>query len=182
MKLLVASDIHGSIKYAKKLIEIFEREKADQMLLLGDVLYHGPRNDLPEEYNPKEVFELLGQYKEKIWAVRGNCDAEVDEMVLGFDLMSDYRLFHIDGLDIIASHGHIYHPEQMPLHTSPVLFLYGHIHVAVAEKHGNDYIGNPGSISLPKSDTNSYGILENKKWFVKDLEGNIIKDIEIDFQ
>jgi phosphoesterase, MJ0936 family len=182
MKLLVASDIHGSIKYAKKLIEIFERENADQMLLLGDILYHGPRNDLPEEYNPKEAFELLGEYKEKIWAVRGNCDAEVDEMVLGFDLMSDYRLFHIDDLDIIASHGHIYHPAQMPLHTSPVLFLYGHTHVAVAEKQGNDYIGNPGSISLPKSDTNSYGILENKKWFVKDLEGNIIKDIEIDFQ
>ena len=182
MKLLVASDIHGSIKYARKLIEVFEKEKADQILLLGDILYHGPRNDLPEEYNPKEVFLLLSQYKEKIWAVRGNCDAEVDEMVLEFDLMSDYRLFHIDGLDIIASHGHVYHPEHIPLHSTPVLFLYGHTHVAVAERKGNDYIGNPGSISLPKSDTNSYGILENKKWLIKDLDGKVIRHVEIDFQ
>ena len=182
MKVLVVSDIHGSVKYTKKLIEAFHQEEADQILLLGDVLYHGPRNALPEEYNPLEVAELLQEYIDCIWAVRGNCDSEVDEMVLGFDLSADYRLFHIDGMDVIASHGHIYHPDHLPKHRGGVLFLFGHIHIPLAEKREGNYIGNPGSVSLPKGKTNSYGILENKMWIVKDFEGNILDSIKIDFE
>lgn len=181
MKLLVASDIHGSYDYAEKIIKAFHQEKADRLLLLGDFLYHGPRNPLPKGYDPLKVAELLNQYADQIWAVRGNCDSEVDQMVLDFDIMADYLPISINQIDIIASHGHIYNPEHPPKYSRPFLFLFGHIHIPIAEKADFGYIGNPGSASLPKAKTNSYGVLDGNTWMVKDFEGEILESIEIDF-
>ena len=114
MKYLIASDIHGSSYYCEKLLEAFEREQADRLLLLGDLLYHGARNDLPAEYSTKKVFALLNGIKDRILAVRGNCDSEVDQMVLEFPIMADYLLLQEEGLTIFATHGHLYGPENLP--------------------------------------------------------------------
>ena len=114
MKLLIASDIHGSAYYAKKVIESFEKEKADKLLLLGDILYHGPRNDLPFEHNPKEVIALLNPLSDKILCVRGNCEAEVDQMVLDFPCLADYIIVNVDGINIFATHGHIFGENNPP--------------------------------------------------------------------
>gem|GEM_PF-4710837 len=116
MKLLIASDIHGSAYYAKKVVESFEKEKADKLLLLGDILYHGPRNDLPFEHNPKEVIALLNPLSDRILCVRGNCEAEVDQMVLDFPCLADYIIVNVDGINIFATHGHIF-GENNPIET-----------------------------------------------------------------
>lgn len=182
MKYLIASDIHGSITYANKVIEAFEIHQCDEMLLLGDFLYHGPRNDLPEGYAPKQVIPLLNRYRDKIIAVRGNCDAEVDQMVLDFSIMSDYKLIHETGYDLYLSHGHIYAPDKLPVGIkSNDLFIYGHIHVPKHEYHDGIYIINPGSISIPKENSlHSYAVLngdtvcfyddQHEKYFTYDLK------------
>ena len=107
MKWMIASDIHGSAFYCEKMLKAFEREQADKLLLLGDILYHGPRNDLPKGYAPKKVIELLNNIKEKILCVRGNCDAEVDQMVLEFPVLADYMLLFDGTCAIYATHGHV---------------------------------------------------------------------------
>lgn len=182
MKWLIASDIHGSAFYAQKLVEAFDREGADKMLLLGDILYHGPRNDLPKEYNPKKVIPMLNELKDKIVCVRGNCDAEVDQMVLEFSIMADYKMIQVEGLTICATHGHIYNEEKLPDEAFDVL-LCGHTHVPKKTKYteyyrinpdGFYYI-NPGSVSIPKEDSHhGYMILENGKFSWKDFDGNTI--------
>ena len=138
MKLLIASDIHGDIESARILVEAFEREGCDKMLLLGDILYHGPRNDLPGRYAPKEVIALLNVYKEKILAVRGNCDTEVDQMVLEFPILADYALLALDGLSVYATHGHNYNTKTPPPMAEGDILLHGHTHVIRAEKVGNN--------------------------------------------
>ena len=173
MKLLIASDIHGDIESAKILIEAFEREGCDKILLLGDVLYHGPRNDLPGKYAPKEVIALLNEYKDKILAVRGNCDTEVDQMVLEFPILGDYALLSLDGLSIYATHGHNYNTKTPPPLGEGDILLHGHTHVIRAEKFGNNntYI-NPGSVSIPKEGSaHSYMIFEDATFTWKDLDG-----------
>ncbi len=180
MKIMFLSDIHGSLKYAKLGIDKFEEEKADKLVLLGDLMYHGPRNTLPDEYNPKEVADLLNQYKNRILAIRGNCDSEVDQMLLEFPIMSDYAEILLNEYKIFVTHGHIYDKENMPLLNKGDVFIHGHFHLPMAEKLGDIYYLNPGSISLPKENNkNSYGILENNNFIIKDLEGNTIKEIEI---
>ncbi len=180
MKIMFLSDIHGSLKYAKLGINKFEEEKADKLVLLGDLMYHGPRNPLPEEYNPKDVAELLNQYKNKVLAIRGNCDSEVDQMLLEFPIMSDYTEILLNDYKIFATHGHIYDKENMPILNKGDVFIHWHFHLPMAEKLGDVYYLNPGSVSLPKDNNkNSYGILENNKFIIKDLEGNTIKEIEI---
>ncbi len=180
MKIMFLSDIHGSLKYAKLGIGKFEEEKADKLVLLGDLMYHGPRNPLTEEYNPKEVADLLNKYKEKITAIRGNCDSEVDQMLLEFPIMADYTEIILNNFKIFATHGHIYDREKMPLLNKGDIFIHGHFHLPMAEKLGDVYYLNPGSVSLPKDNfKNSYGILEDRLFTIKDLEGNIIKEIEI---
>ena len=179
MKLLIASDIHGDIESTKALIDVFENEKCDKILLLGDVLYHGPRNDLPGRYAPKEVIALLNGYKDKILAVRGNCDTEVDQMVLEFPILADYAILAIDGLTIYATHGHNYNTKTPPPMAKGDILLHGHTHVIRGEKFGDDntYI-NPGSITLPKENCpRSYIIYEGRKFTVCDVDGNVLKTI-----
>ncbi len=180
MKIMFLSDIHGSIKYAKIALEKFKEEKCDKLVILGDVMYHGPRNPLPEDYNPKDVADVLNLYKDKITAVRGNCDSEVDQMLLEFPIMSDYAEILIDNRTVFATHGHIYNKDNMPLLNSRDIFIHGHFHLPMAEVVGEVYYLNPGSITLPKENNrNSYGIMKNDMFEIKDLDGNVIKDIKL---
>ncbi|MDF2504690.1 phosphodiesterase [Clostridium sp.] len=177
-KLFFISDIHGSLYYLKKVLEIYESEKADYIIILGDELYHGPRNPLPKEYNPKAVVQLLNTYKDKIIAVRGNCDSEVDEMVLDYPMMATYSIVLYNGRRLFLTHGHVYDKNKLPNLSSGDAIIYGHTHVPLAEKQNDIFVINPGSISMPKENNpNSYGILENGIFLIKDLEENIIKKI-----
>lgn len=180
MKVFFVSDIHGSYYYAKKAIEKFEEEKADVLVMLGDVLYHGPRNPLPKEYDPASVADLLNQYKNKIIAVRGNCDSEVDQMVLNYPMMGDYHILMMDGYKVFMTHGHLYNKNQMPELNEGDAFIHGHFHLPMADQLKGIYYLNPGSITLPKENNpNSYAIIDNDEFMIKDLEGNIIKRIKL---
>ncbi|MGL5088811.1 MAG: phosphodiesterase [Cetobacterium sp.] len=180
MKIFVISDIHGSSYFLKKALEAYEKEKADYILILGDELYHGPRNYLPQDYNPKEVSEILNKYKQKIIAVRGNCDSEVDQMLLEYPMMSDYTILLMNGKRIFATHGHIYSEEKLPNLSQNDVFIYGHTHLPVAYKKENIFILNPGSITLPKGgNLNSYGIFKGGFFYIKSLLGETIKKIEL---
>lgn len=177
MKIFIASDIHGSSYYCKELLKAFENEKADKILLLGDILYHGPRNDLPKEYCPKEVIALLNPLKDKILCVRGNCDTEVDQMVLEFPVLSDYALLYVDGVTVFATHGHIYSEEKLPPISRGDVLLCGHTHVPKCTEHEDFVYMNPGSVSIPKEDSHhGYMTLENGLFLWKDLQGNILKE------
>lgn len=175
MKLMFVSDIHGSYSAIKRVIDIFEEEKADKLVILGDILYHGPRNPLPEGHNPKEVAILLNQYKDSIIAVRGNCDAEVDQMVLDFDVMSTYTRLYIDGRCFFLTHGHHYDREHLPSLNKGDVFVYGHYHIPVLDEDNGIYIVNPNSVSLPKQGEKGYAIYDNNKITLYNLEKNIIK-------
>ena len=180
MKLLIASDIHGDAESTKVLLDTFKSQGCDKILLLGDVLYHGPRNNLPGKYAPKEVIALLNEYKDKILAVRGNCDTEVDQMVLEFPILADYAMLSLDGLTVYATHGHNYNTKTPPPLASGDILLHGHTHVIRAEKFGNNntYI-NPGSITLPMEDCpRSYVIYEDRKFTFYTIDGEIIKTEE----
>ena len=153
MKLLIASDIHGSAYWCEKLLELQKREQAGRLLLLGDVLYHGPRNDLPRDYAPKAVTAMLTGLAIPVFGVRGNCDAEIDQTVLGFPIMADYSLLLDGPRRIFVTHGHLYTPEEHPALCPGDAFLFGHIHVPVCEERGGVLILNPGSVSIPKENS-----------------------------
>ncbi len=174
MKYLIASDIHGSLKYANELIDAFQREEADKMLLLGDLLYHGPRNDLPEEYNPKGVIELLNKYKSDILCVRGNCDTEVDQMVLDFPIMADYCILTMGKAVVYATHGHVYGENNPPKLGGGEILLCGHTHVPkCVEKDGFIYM-NPGSVSIPKENSHhGYMIWKENTFVWKNMSGAV---------
>ncbi len=162
MKWLIASDLHGSAYYCRQLLAAFAREGADRLLLLGDLLYHGPRNDLPLAYDPKTVTALLNERQKDIMAVRGNCDADIDQAVLQFPILADYALLAGGDRLIFVTHGHLYHLDKLPpLHEGDIL-LHGHTHVPACEtRNGITYL-NPGSLSIPKEDSpHSYMTLEN---------------------
>ena len=171
MKWLIASDIHGSAYYCKKLLERFEQENADKILLLGDILYHGPRNDLPKDYEPKKVIELLNAISDKIICVRGNCEAEVDQMVLDFPIMADYCILDMREHIIYATHGHLFSEEHPPkLHKGDIL-LCGHTHIPKCTEHDTYTYINPGSVSIPKNNSHhGYMILEEGAFSWKDVE------------
>lgn len=173
MKLMFASDIHGSYYYAKKTAEAFEQEHADRLVLLGDLLYHGPRNPLPEDYSPMKVYELLNTMKDKILAVRGNCDSEVDQMVLEFPMMADYAPILADGINIFATHGHLFSEDKLPPLQKNLVIIHGHTHVRVLEKRENYTIINPGSVSLPKDGFQGYTIYENREFVQKAFDGQV---------
>ena len=176
MKWLIASDIHGSEFYCKKVLEAFDREQADRLLLLGDVLYHGPRNDLPKEYAPKKVIALLNERKERILCVRGNCDTEVDQMVLEFPILADYLLIFEKGRRFFITHGHHYNAETPPLLSAGDFLIHGHTHVLTVTPFGDGltYL-NPGSVSLPKENNPpSYMIYEDGKFEIKNFEGTVL--------
>ena len=176
MKLLIASDIHGDYESAEIVINKFNEEKCDKILLLGDILYHGPRNDLPATYAPKKVIALLNEYKDKILTVRGNCDTEVDQMVLEFPILADYALLSLDGLTVFAAHGHHHNTATPPALTEGDILLHGHTHVLKCEEFGNkNYYLNPGSVALPKENNpRTYMIYEDRIFTVKDIAGNTV--------
>ena len=180
MSYLFASDLHGSAYYAEKVIEKFEASGAEKLILLGDILYHGPRNDLPKGHDPKKVFALLNRYADRIIAVRGNCDAEIDQMVLDFPLTADYSHMMIEGKEFFLTHGHIYSPENMPRLPEGDVFVFGHIHLPVAEKKEGVTILNPGSASLPKEgNPNSYALLDGGVFAIRTFDDEVIKSIEV---
>ncbi len=180
MKLMIASDIHGSAYYCNKMIEAYHREKADKLLLLGDILYHGPRNDLPKDYNPKEVIGLLNEISNEILCVRGNCDSEVDQMVLNFPIMADYCILYINNHMVYATHGHIYHPENLPKLKKGDILLNGHTHVPKCTVHEDYIYMNPGSISIPKEESaHGYMIIEDNIFTWKDIEGEVYNKYEL---
>lgn len=181
MKLLIASDIHGSAYYCKMLLDAFRKENADKMLLLGDILYHGPRNDLPKTYAPKEVIAMLNPLKDKIFCVRGNCDTEVDQMVLDFPVLADYAVISLDNKLIYATHGHNYNEEKLPPLSDSDILLCGHTHVPKINKYENYTYINTGSVSIPKENSpHSYVVFENGKFEWKNLDsGEIFMELEL---
>ena len=155
MKLLIASDIHGSAYWCGKLLELAEKEQPDKLVLLGDILYHGPRNDLPREYAPKQVIPMLSAWAEKILCVRGNCEAEVDQMVLPFPCMADYSQLMAGDKTLFLTHGHHYNPGNLPKLTAGDMFFFGHTHVKQDAVVDGIRCLNPGSVSIPKDGSHS---------------------------
>ena len=176
MKLMIASDIHGSAAYCKKLIDAYHTECPDRFLLLGDLLYHGPRNDLPDGYAPKAVIEMLNSLAESLLCVRGNCEAEVDQMVLHFPVLADYAWLEVNGLRIFATHGHLFGRDNPPPLAGGDVLLCGHTHVPACDRFDRFTYVNPGSVSIPKDGSaRSYLILEDRTFFWKTLEGEIYR-------
>lgn len=181
MKFLIASDLHGSACYCEQLLNRWKAEGADRLLLLGDLLYHGPRNDLPRDYAPKRVIELLNPLRDKILCVRGNCEAEVDQMVLEFPVMADYALLEMGGLCVYATHGHVVNTTKpLPFCAGDIL-LHGHTHVPAWEDCGGWWYLNPGSTSIPKSGSrHSYMTFDEGVFLWKDLEtGEVYHELSI---
>lgn len=171
MKFLIASDIHGSAYFCEKLLLAFKKEKADKILLLGDVLYHGPRNDLPRDYQPKKVIKMLNAVKEKILCVRGNCDTEVDQMVLEFPILADYCVIPVGERLLYATHGHKFCPQNLPPLAKGDILINGHTHVPKCVLYDEYICMNCGSVSIPKENSaHSYMVLENGEFIWKNLE------------
>ena len=180
MKLMFASDIHGSAYYCRKMIEAYQAEEAVRLILLGDILYHGPRNDLPKEYAPKEVIAMLNSMKQDICAVRGNCEAEVDQMVLDFPVMADYCVILDKERTIYATHGHIYNETNLPPLKEGDILIHGHTHVLKAEKREHYTLLNQGSVSIPKEgNPPSYAVLEDGHFTIKGFDGTILKELQL---
>lgn len=180
MKYMFASDIHGSAYYCRKLLDAYGQSGASRLILLGDLLYHGPRNDLPEGYAPKEVIAMLNAMKDEIYAVRGNCEAEVDQMVLDFPVMADYAVLALNGLTFYATHGHIYNRENLPPMKAGDILIHGHTHLLAAERCGDGFLLNPGSVSIPKGgNPATYAVLCDTMFRIYDFEGNVVKEISL---
>ena len=180
MKIMIASDIHGSAYYCEKLLSAYREEKADRLLLLGDILYHGPRNDLPKDYAPKKVIQMLNDIKEEILCVRGNCDTEVDQMVLEFPILAEYCILPIGKQMVFATHGHVFNRKNLPMLKAGDILLNGHFHVPACEKEGDIIYMNPGSVSIPKEESeHSYMIMEDETFTWKNLEGNSYRYVSI---
>lgn len=180
MKWLIASDIHGSALYCEKLLNRFHAEDADRILLLGDILYHGPRNNLPGKYAPKDVISMLNPLSDRIFSVRGNCDTEVDQMVLTFPVLADYAILDLGDFLIYATHGHVYNDRHLPPLRPGDILLQGHTHVPKLEVFDTHISMNPGSVSIPKeSSANSYMALENGLFLWKDLDGGTYREFSV---
>lgn len=173
MKFLIASDIHGSAYYCNLLLKAFETEKADRLILLGDILYHGPRNDLPKSYAPKKVIEFLNPLKDRILCVRGNCEAEVDQMVLDFPVLADYAVLPVSDKLMYMTHGHKWGPQNLPPLCKGDILINGHTHVPKCEDNGSFIYMNCGSVSIPKENSpHSFMTLYNGEFLWKNIETN----------
>ena len=180
MKWFIASDIHGSKYYTEKMLNCYKAEKCNKMLLLGDILYHGPRNDLPRDYAPKAVIDMLNDVASEIMCVRGNCDTEVDQMVLHFPVLADYAIITYNETLIYATHGHNYNEDKLPPLANGDILLHGHTHVPVCRKHESYTYINPGSVSIPKENSHhGYMTFENGAFIWKDFDGNTINTYTI---
>ena len=179
MKWMIASDIHGSAYFCRQLLQQYQAEQADRMILLGDLLYHGPRNDLPEGYAPKEVIELLNPLASEILCVRDNCEAEVDQMVLRFPVLADYALLSAGSRLIFLTHGHIWNASHLPPLKEGDILLHGHTHIPVCEpcgEHGEYILMNPGSVSIPKEQTpHGYMTFDSTEFLWKALNGEVYR-------
>ena len=181
MKYMFASDLHGSASYCEKMFDIYRQSGADRLILLGDLLYHGPRNDLPEGYDPKQVTAMLNEHKDEIWAVRGNCDAEVDQMVLEFPVMADYAVLVLNGITFFTTHGHLFDQEHRPPMKAGDVLIHGHTHLLTAEPMDDCYLINPGSTSLPKGgNPPTYGMLDGSWFRIFDFAGQLIREINLE--
>ncbi len=170
MKLMFASDIHGAADCCEKMLKRFDEEKAERLFLLGDILYHGPRNDLPADYAPKKVIEMLNERRQQLFCVRGNCDTEVDQMVLKFPIMAEYALLYLDGRTVFLTHGHRFSSDDPPLLNDGDILMHGHTHVQTIDESGKYTYMNPGSVSLPKNGMpKSYMIYEDGIFTIKEL-------------
>ncbi|MCC8160141.1 MAG: phosphodiesterase [Oscillospiraceae bacterium] len=170
MKLMLASDIHGSAYYAEKMRAAYINENAERLILLGDLLYHGPRNDLPKDYEPKKVIEILNGMKNEILCVRGNCDTEVDQMVLDFPIMADYAVIYVDGKTMYLTHGHKFNPDNPPKMKMGDYLINGHTHIPANENRRDFIYINTGSVSIPKGGSgHTYMIYENGEFILKEL-------------
>ena len=180
MKLLIASDLHGSAYYTQKMADLFASESPDRLVLLGDLLYHGPRNPLPREYDPPRVAGILNSLKEKLLCVRGNCDSEVDQMVLEFPIGAEYAFWYDLGSMFFLTHGHIINEENPPSIGRKDVLLHGHTHVPAAVDLGTRFFINPGSVSLPKNGSpNSCALYEDGVFRLVDLDGNELGRLDI---
>ena len=181
MKLMFASDIHGSLYWAGKMKSAWEREAPGKLILLGDLLYHGPRNDLPRDYAPKEVIELLNSLSDQVLCVRGNCDAEVDQMVLDFPILAESLLLYLpDDRGCFLTHGHIYNDQNPPKLHAGDLLIHGHTHVAGIWQGPVYTTINPGSIALPKEgQPSSYMIYQDGLFSIKSLEGKVLHSLAL---
>ncbi len=176
MKLMIASDLHGSATCTRQLLDAYEREGAQRLLLLGDILYHGPRNPLPDGYAPKDVVQMLNDMKDSLLCVRGNCDSDVDQMVLEFPIMAEYCWLYVEGISIFATHGHVFNEQSLPALKKGDILLHGHTHVPVCTEHARYICMNPGSVSLPKANSErGYMTLEHGEFQWKKLDGQIWK-------
>ena len=179
MTFLIASDIHGSAYYCRLLLDAFAREGADKLVLLGDILYHGPRNDLPTEYDPKAVIALLNAHKDDLLCVRGNCDCDVDQMVLQFPILADYAVFYVGSRMIYATHGHVHNSQNLPPMKAGDVLLHGHTHVPACEQVPTHIYINPGSVSIPKENSpHSYLLLSDEGFVWKSLDGEIYRKFQ----
>ena len=180
MKYFVASDIHGSATFCQRMLDAYFKEGADRLILLGDILYHGPRNDLPEGYAPKQVISMLNDVKSELFCVRGNCDTEVDQMVLDFPILADYALIPLGKRTVFVTHGHRYNTDSPPPMKQGDILLHGHTHVPVCTDFGGCLYVNPGSVSIPKEDSwHGYMIIEDNRLIWKDLESEVKKIFEL---
>ena len=180
MKWMIASDIHGSAYYCQAMLDAYDREGAERLLLLGDLLYHGPRNDLPKEYAPKQVIAMLNARKQDILCVRGNCEAEVDQMVLEFPVLAEYAILTEGTHMIFATHGHVFHESHLPPLRDGDILLHGHTHVPKCVFHEHYIYMNPGSVSIPKENSHhGYMTLENGLFLWKDLDGTIMQEYRL---
>ncbi len=181
MKFMIASDLHGSLTFSEQLFRRFEAEQPEKLILLGDLLYHGARNDLPEGYNTKGLTALLNAHKDRIMAVRGNCDAEIDQMVLEFPIMADYLEMYVDGRRWIITHGHVFDENSMIAHDAGTVLLHGHTHLKILENRGDFFYVNPGSVSIPKDEdgVRSYMVYEDGVFTIRDLNGNNLKELKL---
>ena len=180
MKIMVASDIHGSALYCRRMLERFDEEGADKLLLLGDLLYHGPRNPLPEEYNPKAVAEMLNARKQQILCVRGNCDGEVDQMMREFPIMADYCILSVGSRMVFATHGHHHNENSLPMLQEGDILLHGHTHIPVLEDRGDYNLANPGAVTLPKQNSvRGYLLLEDGILTLKDLDNTVERKLSL---
>lgn len=171
-KVVIASDIHGSSYYCKKLTDRYKSDGASRLVLLGDLLYHGPRNALPEEYDCPGVIDMLNGLKDSVICVRGNCDSEVDQMVLDFPIMKDHAEFRYNGTLFFLTHGHLYSPYYPPKREEKFILLTGHTHIPACEDHGDFVYCNPGSVSIPKGGSyHGYILLDGNDMIWKTLDG-----------
>ncbi len=181
MKIQFISDVHGSPGALEAALEAGRRAGAGQVAFLGDALYHGPRNPLPADYDPARTAEVFNRWRDRILAVRGNCDSEVDQMLLAFPALADYAWILAWGRRVFLTHGHRFDPDRLPPLSPGDIFVSGHTHIPLAERRGEIWVLNPGSVGLPKDGHSpSYGLLDAEWLEVRSLDGNVLRTCRLE--